>query len=621
MRARSSRWLWCLPLALLGGCLLPEFDNVPAEAPAEGGSGGGGSGPAPVAGAGGEGAAAQGGGGAGNEPTPTAPEPDDDTFVVEQGKTFTLAAARGVLANDRGTGLRVSAFEPVDEGRPASYDAELTLEEDGSLVFTPQSDFFGRYPVEYTVSTADEQTATARVTFLVQPVAATLGSVEDGVGGVVLTGSTGSELGVSLTGLGDVNADGFDDFAVGAPGAGSGAGAVYVVFGSSRFGSLTLGALAATSTENRYAVLTGTGTEGVGAHVAAAGRYDSDQVRDLLIGSPQAKPENGDVGDGALYLVFGGADLKTTTELSAMPAGRGLAIRGEPFIGQNLGTLVAGAGDFDDNGKTDLLTGFFEQGGVTRSIAVLTETQTEDAAINEVAYATVNDGNYELPLSVCFAGDVTGDGKDDILASSRQYIALLPGDGSGALAPELAQVSPDGSTWGFRLDRANKPATLAAPLAPAGDVNGDGKADLVYCDGPTNAVVCKILFGDITIGRTLDDADFSVTGFETTPALPFVSPASDLNQDDFSDLLFADETAAYVVFGRDAGFGEVDVSSLGSDGFSLTAPAGGQIGAVASIGDVNGDGYNDFAASDPSAAGGVGRVYVVFGGPFAAEQR
>ncbi len=617
--ARSSWWLWSLPLSLLGGCLLPGFENVATPPEAEGGSESGGTGVTPVAGGGGEapGSGGASGGAAGGEgPAPAEPQPVADTFILAQGKSLKLSAASGVLANDRGAQLSIVGYDDYDAGRPNAYDAELEIDADGSLSFTPTPSFFGRYHAEYTVTDVNEQNAVARVTFIVQPAAVNLEAVQDGVGGVVLTGDTLAELGASVVGVGDVNDDGFDDLAIGAPGEESGAGAVYVVFGSSGFVGLTLSSLASTSKETRYAVLAGSGAERVGAYVTAAGRYDSDQVPDILIGSPQAKPDGGNIGDGALYLAFGGAELKATTPLASLSQGRGLIIAGRPAYGQQLGLVVAGGGDYDGDAKIDLLAGFFEGGDATKGLALLLEPQAQGAAINQLPYKTVTDGAFELPKSLSFVGDVTGDGRDDILASSLQTIALLPGDGSGALPAALSDLPAS-----FIVARPNG-ATLGAPVASAGDVNGDGKADLVYCDGAANAVACRIVFGDISAGRSLAEADWSASGFATTPALPFVTPGSDVNQDDLSDLLFADASAAYVVFGREAGFGGgVDVSDLGSAGFSLSAPPGGSLAAIASVGDVNGDGYNDFAASDPTAADGGGRVYVVFGGPFAADQR
>jgi FG-GAP repeat/Bacterial Ig domain len=615
MRPRSPLWLWCLPLALVGGCLLPSFENVPADVVPEGGSDSGGS-TNVVGGAAGQ--APEGGvpaGGSGSS-TPSAPKPLADTFVVQQGKSLKLGAAKGVLSNDTPRGLSVSAFSDTDKNRPKAYNAAIDIAADGSVTFTPAAAFFGRYYVDYTVQNAEGETATATATFIVQPLAASLSTVADGIGGALLVGSAGDGLGQAVTALGDVNADGFDDFAIGAPGAAQGAGAVYVVFGSSAFGSLTLGALAGSSRETRFAVLKGGANEHVGSFIASAGRFDSDKVPDILVGSPATSDP-----DGSLYVAFGGAELKTSLALDAMPKGRGIVIGGQPFTGQKLGSLVAGGGDFNGDQKADLLAGFYEAGDTTKGACLILENPVADSTIDLVAHKTVSDGTAELPSSLVFAGDVTGDGKDDILASSLQYVVLLPGDGNGDLVTAITgQVSDDGTAGGYKLARPAN-ATLAAPVAPAGDVNGDKKADLAYCDVVGGKAQCEILFGHLAAGRKLFPGDWSVSGFGATPGLPYLAQGADVNQDKLADLLFADESAAYLVFGRDTGFDAVDVGSLGGNGFSLTAPAKGKLASVATIGDVNGDGYADFAAADPTAGGGVGHVYVVFGGPFAPSQR
>src|SRR5690606_2136815 len=108
---------------------------------------------------------------------------------------------------------------------------------------------------------------------------------------------------------------------------------------------------------------------------------------------------------------------------------------------------------------------------------------------------------------------------------------------------------------------------------------------------------CLVFFRALELGDQAQDplasGDWTVEGFAGAPTPPLVAGGADLNQDGFADLLLADSEAAYVVFGRDAGFGAVDVGSLGSDGFSLRAASAGSLAALSSIGDVNGDGYGD----------------------------
>ena len=159
------------------------------------------------------------------------------------------------------------------------------------------------------------------------------------------------------------------------------------------------------------------------------------------------------------------------------------------------------------------------------------------------------------------------------------------------------------------------------PYVPIADQVQIGVAIFSYCDELQAGKSCEVFFGPIAASTTLARGDWRLNGFTATLGQPRLGSAADLNQDGFADLLLSDDSGAYVVFGRDAGFGAVDVTSLGTDGFSLGAPTTGSLAALSSIGDVNGDGFGDFAIGEPSAAGGAGFVYVVFGGPFSADQR
>lgn len=615
MRRSSRLWVWSLPLTLLGGCLLPSFENVSGPA-AQAGADSGGE-PNSVGGAGG-GEAPLGGAppAGGNGPVVGAkPAPVADTYVVRQGRALTIKVGEGVLSNDAPGNLSVTGFSDADSARPKDFDAALDIAADGSLTFKPVAGFFGRYYAEYTVESPAGDSATASVTFIVQPVGVDLTAVAQGVGGVTLAGSATDGAGAALAALGDVNGDGFDDFAIGAPGALEGVGAIYVVFGRADFSALTLGALAASSKEERFAVLAGSDTSPVGDYVASAGQFDSDKRPDILVGSPTAALEA-----GALYVVYGGAALKRTVPLDPPPEGRGIAIWGDQ-AGQQLGLHVAGGADFNGDSKADLLTGLYPNplspthGGV----GTVVENPVMSQALDATTYAAIEDTSvYKLPQSLAVAGDVNDDGKDDWLATSTRNVALVFGQGDDSLPALISDLQTSGK--GILRTRVTGAATVAA-VASAGDVNGDKVADFSYCDEFQAGVSCEVFFGPIAANAALTNGDWRLNGFTTALAGPRLGPAADLNQDGFADLLLSDDSGAYVVFGRDSGFGAVDVASLGTDGFSLGAPTVGSLASLSTIGDVNGDGYGDFAIGEPSAVNGAGSVYVVFGGPFGADQR
>ena len=209
---------------------------------------------------------------------------------------------------------------------------------------------------------------------------------------------------------------------------------------------------------------------------------------------------------------------------------------------------------------------------------------------------------------MAFAGDVNADGKDDVLASSKRHVALIFGQGSDGAPNDISTLNSEG--YGLLRTRPAGLLTVAT-VAAAGDVDGDGKADFAYCDEFASQPRCQVFFRSLVLTDQAQDplatGDWQVDGFAGAPTPPLLATGADLNQDGFADLLLADSDAAYVVFGRDDGFGAVDVTSLGSDGFSLAAPMPGAIGAVSTIGDVNGDGYGDFALGQRPGVRGVRR--------------
>src|SRR3954462_13715186 len=165
MRGFRVAGLAFVAILMVSSCLLPSFENGPApEGHAGSGGLGGEAGSASGAAAGQAGEAGEAGGGS------IPPVPVADAFTMLQGTTLTLPAP-GVLDNDSGSSLTVSAVDDTDPARPKKYDAlALSIGAKGALQFTPQSDFFGVYSLVYTVRDKDGQSAQASVSINAQPV-------------------------------------------------------------------------------------------------------------------------------------------------------------------------------------------------------------------------------------------------------------------------------------------------------------------------------------------------------------------------------------------------------------------------------------------------------------------
>jgi hypothetical protein len=231
--------------------------------------------------------------------------------------------------------------------------------------------------------------------------------------------------------------------------------------------------------------------------------------------------------------------------------------------------------------------------------------------------------------SVAGAGDVNGDGIADLVigAPGARSTFVVFGKTAG-FAAKIDLSSLDG-TNGFRIDGANPRDIAVTSLAGAGDVNGDGVADLVF--GAPYEESAFVLFGKttgfapVTDLASLDGTNgFSIDGVQsrTSGAGLSVSGAGDVNGDGIADLVigapgvspngkfFAGST--YVVFGTASGFRKrIDVSLLdGANGFRIDgATTSAHSGRSVAAGDVNGDGVTDLIIAAP----GIAKTFVVFG--------
>jgi len=207
-----------------------------------------------------------------------------------------------------------------------------------------------------------------------------IGNAALGAGGFVLEGAQiEATVGYSGRGIGDINGDGADDLAVGAPGKGPFGrpgpypGEAHVVFGGAgipvRFDTAALdGALGFTArgirggVENPAEGVIGWGDQ-AGSSVAGAGDLNADGTADLVIGAPYSIISNARRGNGELYVIWGRANggFPARVDLGALDGENGFRLLGAGTTDYT-GFSVSPAGDFDDDGIDDLVFGASGQG-------------------------------------------------------------------------------------------------------------------------------------------------------------------------------------------------------------------------------------------------------------------
>ena len=389
--------------------------------------------------------------------------------------------------------------------------------------------------------------------------------------------------------------------------------------------------------------------------VSDAGDVNGDGFADVIVGVDRA------YGSGSSYVVFGkAAGFDATLDLSSLDGSNGFRLDAA-VTSDFLGLSVGNAGDVNGDGFDDVIVGarLADPGGYESgaSYVVFGKVSGFDAAMNLSSL----DGSTGFRLdgaaaydrsggSVSSAGDVNGDGFDDVLVGALRanpnghdgagssYVVFGKASGFDA-AMNLSSL--DGSN-GFRLDGGSSRDYSGRSVSSAGDVNGDGFADVIVgavggadpggnFSGSSYVVFGKAAGFDATLDLSSLDGDngFRLDGAAEEYSGWSVSNAGDVNGDGFDDVIVGAPKAdpyglpsagsSYVVFGKATGFvATLDLSNLDSnDGFRLDGEAAGNESgrSVSGAGDVNSDGFADLIVGAPHDPNGPfsSSSYVIFG--------
>lgn len=366
----------------------------------------------------------------------------------------------------------------------------------------------------------------------------------------VHNGSAGAQLGASVAGLADLNDDSTSDYAIGAPGVSS-----------------------------------------VRVHSGIDGTPIVDLVGDAANDAfGVALCRTGDVdGGGTDDFVVGADGYAVAPSFARVFSGETLAPVRTHYGGVGTRVVVSGAGDFDGDGRADVAIGY------PWSTRVDVFSGTDGSLLSSVAASAIHASQggpsvSHFGWSIRCAGDVDGDGKDDLLVGAPTDPATPTDEYSyGAV---YVVSGPFHSSWIFPPEE--DPMSLGANVVYVGDVDRDGHDDVAFGSGEADGAVGRVLILSGRDRQVLHDIRGSSYGGSSAGGYfgHALASVGDVNADGHADWAVGAPgvDVVLVLSGLDGGVLHQVVGLAPGDWFGR---------AVCGLGDVNGDRVSDFAIGAP----------------------
>lgn len=493
-----------------------------------------------------------------------------------------------------------------------------------------------------------------------------------GADGVRVIGSGSSQTGSALAQVGDFNGDGIDDFVISASkmavNSVGGAGMALLVLG--RTGSWTeIDLTTVTSGATMMKVYGATASGYAGTSVGGAGDVNGDGRDDLLISVPLLS-SGGLTRCGAVFVLFGNAGPYADVVLSGsfVASSIGYAVFGphtDVYLGFRPTNTIGLQEDVNGDGFNDFVVSAADCIYLSRSSAgcvwiiygsnaspanILLSSLQSSSGVLIAGGAAANDA---AGGSIDAVGDFNNDGFPDLLIGATGLDPVVSGTqrssagaayllfGSSTLIsrnPDLASFVT-GATGVCFIGGATS-WNVGEGVSGAGDVNGDGFADILFGASGANSFygAAFVVFGtNVAYTADVDLLTFTAgaAGYAVLGSASFIrlgisiSRAGDVNQDGFDDILcgsFPTNGRVSIIYGSstvpttNVTFGALD------NAYSFIGTTGSQLGKAVYGGlDVSGDGIPDIVlgastaaltpAAGGSARGNAGAAYVMMG-PF-----